>query len=668
MKKIGFIFLIFVFSFATLPTSVSQAAEKGNLAIIKQWISKGGNINDIDKNNMTLLHIASGKGDLSMVKYLVSKGADVNIKADIFGQLFTPLTFAADKGHLDIVKYLISKGAIPSINDLDYSIMEGHLDIVKFLFPLIKNKDVNRLLKEAIKTNNLDIVKYLVLNGANINQVDKNDETPIFYAVRSNSLSIVKYLLSKGAKFKIKNKLNKTPIQIAEKKGYKDIVNHLHSKGGISTQDYKELEKAVKNNNFKLISKLLKKGININNEHIFWDAINDYGSILHLAIQTNCSKPMIKYLISKGADVNAKREDGETVLTLALDLGSKCNLDTIKYLISQGANVNAKNSLGETPLILACDYYNSNYLFPLIKYLISKGANVNAQRNDGWTPLELAVYRKSLKVVKYLISKGAKINHQDKYGNTPLHIATNSADIVKYLVSKGADVNIKNKRGQTPLSFAIREGDLNIIKYLVSKGAKITKNDINIITNHIYTCDPLSVKRGIFYSYLLCNHKDEVLSFLKKMFYKQKNASIKAGLSKQNKDTWKIKLFSKGVSRIDSIIQVKDGFLVSGGININGFIFKIDNNGKIIWKKIISTHGGVFGDKYKLIKIYNRLYILVFHSIGNQINLFALLDKNGNIIKKYDLDFIPTNYNFNKNPMFIGGMQFSKKDNKLMRH
>ena len=131
---------------------------------------------------------------------------------------------------------------------------------------------------------------------------------------------------------------------------------------------------------------------------------------------------------------------------------------------------------------------------------------------------------------------------------------------------------------------------------------------------------------------------------------------------------WQKRLFSNSdLSRIDSIIKIKDGFLISGGINTNGFIAKIDNNGKIIWKKIINTKGeGVFGDKYKLIKIYNQLYILALPSGGNQMSLFASIDKNGNVIRKEDLDFIPTSYNMNKGNIFIGGFEFSQKYNNLV--
>ena len=54
-----------------------------------------------------------------------------------------------------------------------------------------------------------------------------------------------------------------------------------------------------------------------------------------------------KQAIADGADVNAKDQNGRTLLQLAALKGHK---EVVELLIAKNANVNAKNKDGETPL------------------------------------------------------------------------------------------------------------------------------------------------------------------------------------------------------------------------------------------------------------------------------------------------------------------------------
>ena len=62
----------------------------------------------------------------------------------------------------------------------------------------------------------------------------------------------------------------------------------------------------------------------------------------------------MEYFLKKGGNVNAKDEDGYTLLHYAAEEG---NLEVAKFLVSKGANAKAKNNDGATPLDLAkeCD-------------------------------------------------------------------------------------------------------------------------------------------------------------------------------------------------------------------------------------------------------------------------------------------------------------------------
>ena len=53
---------------------------------------------------------------------------------------------------------------------------------------------------------------------------------------------------------------------------------------------------------------------------------------------------MLEYLISKGANVALKDNEGDTCLHYCSDEAS------LKYLIDQGADIHAQNTEGQTPL------------------------------------------------------------------------------------------------------------------------------------------------------------------------------------------------------------------------------------------------------------------------------------------------------------------------------
>jgi 26S proteasome non-ATPase regulatory subunit 10 len=76
---------------------------------------------------------------------------------------------------------------------------------------------------------------------------------------------------------------------------------------------------------------------------------------------------LVDLLLSRGADVNLKSEEGRTALVYAVGLGNKA---VIKNLVAHGADVNLEDGYGKTPLMIAQEANNET----LIRLLRKAGA------------------------------------------------------------------------------------------------------------------------------------------------------------------------------------------------------------------------------------------------------------------------------------------------------
>ena len=82
-------------------------------------------------------------------------------------------------------------------------------DIIKQLSNLCREEKEDKLFN-AIYDDQLEIVKYLIEAGVNINAKDKDGDTALMLASIYNNLNMVKYLIEKGANINYKNVYGQT--------------------------------------------------------------------------------------------------------------------------------------------------------------------------------------------------------------------------------------------------------------------------------------------------------------------------------------------------------------------------------------------------------------------------------------------------------------------------
>lgn len=109
----------------------------------------------------------------------------------------------------------------------------------------------------------------------------------------------------------------------------------------------------------------------------------------------------LKAVLSRGININATDDDGETALMEAAD---SRNASAVRVLINNGANVNAADEDGETALMIAADEGNVE----AVRLLIEAGANLNARDEDGETALDKAYDEDNHTVVRILRAAGAR--------------------------------------------------------------------------------------------------------------------------------------------------------------------------------------------------------------------------------------------------------------------
>lgn len=230
------------------------------------------------------------------------------------------------------------------------------------------NNNGRYALEMAAQTGQVEIVKFLLDNGAKINQQNQYGVSALHMAsIYGGSTGLIQLLLDRGAQINIRNSRNLTPLNYAlfgRQKEIADILLDNKAELEIENQDPHELLYIASSSGIKRITDML---------------VNDK------------------------IDYSFKWENGNTFLHSAAEGGLK---EFAELAISKGVDVNSKNNYGHAPIHLAAANNNMN----LVELLIQKGTDINVETINGRTALHIARANDHHDIAEFLLENNADSN------------------------------------------------------------------------------------------------------------------------------------------------------------------------------------------------------------------------------------------------------------------
>lgn len=178
----------------------------GAFTRVKELIEAGYDVNERDKETITLLHWAAINNRKEIMRFFIEKGAEIDA---VGGELnATPLHWATRQGHLEAAVILINAGADPTLRDAEgcscihLAAQFGHTALVAYFIAqgvspdLVDYGGMTPLMWSSWKVCNLDPTRLLLTLGASTNLTDYNKgNTALHWAILARNTTAISTLV-----------------------------------------------------------------------------------------------------------------------------------------------------------------------------------------------------------------------------------------------------------------------------------------------------------------------------------------------------------------------------------------------------------------------------------------------------------------------------------------
>ena len=370
----------------------------------------------------------------------------------------------------------------------------------------LQNSHYEHMLRTAAELGQVDIVTRLLEDHkADPNASEESTGLTAFHqAVKTDQLVVVKLLIDHGAKWSTPDGEGKTALHHSVYGRQLGCLEFLVCQGAdTSLQDFEGMtvwHLAARESNVQALSILLSRQMNM--ASVIGLKAKDGRSAL-LYASANKSEEAMRLLINAGSSLSDAASDGSCPLHYAASSGS---LEVANFIFGQGTDPSVVNRDGSNAIHYAIEHSSEN-LGDMLQILIEKGVDASQPRKDGCTPLELIVriiktnspspellsrlFNASQTLLESLLEKSRSACNMQQ-GSELIYLAcsfdfASAHETVSALLELDLDCNIRFDGGRTALMAAAEKGRVAVFSNLLLHGADPCASDSGLTALH-YAC------------------------------------------------------------------------------------------------------------------------------------------------------------------------------------